>query len=410
MIRHVERVLSFAISLCFAAACGATGDDAGARAGDSGLANGNGNGSANGNGGGEQIPAGQLTAGEWRDVDHWDFWLELFEPEGEDEQDIESIAPDWLDLELRWGYFTRERYGVAVTTAGGEPAIDVDVELSDADENVIWSARTDNRGHAELFAGLLGDDPLGPLSISARSGDATVAVSEIEPNQRERIALVLDEAIAPPPALDLMFVVDTTGSMGDELRYLQVELGDALARVRDALGEQLELRVSVNFYRDHGDDYVVRSFPFTTNVDEALDQLAAQSAAGGGDYPEAVDEGLADAIHDHDWSDRATARLLFLVLDAPPHEDQASIDRIATAVRGAVQQGVRIIPLAGSGVDKPTEFLMRAFALATGGSYVFLTDDSGIGNPHLEPTVGEYEVELLNDLLVRLIVGWSETP
>ncbi len=42
--------------------------------------------------------------------------------------------------------------------------------------------------------------------------------------------------------------------------------------------------------------------------------------------------------------------------------------------------------------------------ILTGGSYVFLTDDSGIGGDHIEPTVGEFEVELLNDLLARLIV------
>jgi len=42
-------------------------------------------------------------------------------------------------------------------------------------------------------------------------------------------------------------------------------------------------------------------------------------------------------------------------------------------------------------------------ASATGGTYLFLTDDSGIGSDHLEPAVGEYEVTLLNDLLVEVI-------
>ena len=64
---------------------------------------------------------------------------------------------------------------------------------------------------------------------------------------------------------------------------------------------------------------------------------------------------------------------------------------------------MRIIPVAASGVDKETEFLLRFLDVATGGTYVFLTDDSGIGGSHIEPTVGPYEVELLNDLLVRLI-------
>ena len=51
---------------------------------------------------------------------------------------------------------------------------------------------------------------------------------------------------------------------------------------------------------------------------------------------------------------------------------------------------------------------MRYFAIATNGTYVFITNDSGIGNDHIEPTVGEYEVEFLNNLLVRLINKYAQ--
>ncbi len=62
-----------------------------------------------------------------------------------------------------------------------------------------------------------------------------------------------------------------------------------------------------------------------------------------------------------------------------------------------------MIPVASSGIDKQTEYLFRNEALLTGGTYVFLTDDSGIGNEHLAPSIGEFMVEYLNDLLVRVI-------
>lgn len=51
---------------------------------------------------------------------------------------------------------------------------------------------------------------------------------------------------------------------------------------------------------------------------------------------------------------------------------------------------------------------MRFLAISTNGTYVFVTDDSGVGNPHLKPSVGQYEVEFLNDLMVRLINEYSE--
>ncbi|MEF9479208.1 hypothetical protein OWR28_17025 [Chryseobacterium sp. 1B4] len=53
---------------------------------------------------------------------------------------------------------------------------------------------------------------------------------------------------------------------------------------------------------------------------------------------------------------------------------------------------------------------MRTFALLTNGTYTFLTDDSGIGNSHIKPTIDSYEVEKLNDLLLRLILQRAVFP
>jgi len=72
------------------------------------------------------------------------------------------------------------------------------------------------------------------------------------------------------------------------------------------------------------------------------------------------------------------------------------------------EMGIKIIPIASSGVDKETEFLLRFLSLTSGGTYVFLTNDSGIGGSHIEPTIGDYQVEYLNDLLVRLINGYIQ--
>ncbi|MOA16657.1 hypothetical protein D3C78_1368800 [compost metagenome] len=138
-------------------------------------------------------------------------------------------------------------------------------------------------------------------------------------------------------------------------------------------------------------------------MNKIIDQFSKQKAEGGGDYPEAVDQALRDAIHEHEWSKEARARLLFLVLDAPPHDDPQIIDEIQQLTADAAEQGIRIIPIASSGVSVDTEYLLRFMAVATGGTYLFLTDDSGIGGDHLEPAVGEYEVKLLNDLLVEVI-------
>lgn len=98
---------------------------------------------------------------------------------------------------------------------------------------------------------------------------------------------------------------------------------------------------------------------------------------------------------------------MFLLLDAPPHLTQENVSLIKNQIKKAQEKGIKIIPIVASGADKNVEFLMRFFSLSTNGTYVFLTDDSGIGNPHIKPTTPEYKVEKLNDLIVRLIKKYS---
>ena len=96
------------------------------------------------------------------------------------------------------------------------------------------------------------------------------------------------------------------------------------------------------------------------------------------------------------------------MLDASPHADQPEvIASIQRSIREAARLGIRIVPVTASGIQKDTEFLMKFFGLATNGTYTFLTDHSGIGSKHLEPTTDEYKVELLNDLLVRIITEYT---
>ena len=357
----------------------------------------------------EEIEPGQLTAGEWRDLDNWDFWLGLFD--APDPQDPTSSST-WSGFESRWSTYTRDRFPVVVSIAD-EPVIDAEVLLLDAEGEPVWQTRTDNRGRAELFNGYFGAPSDGPFTILTISGDyevETAAIDAAPGAEEDPIQVEMTAASDPPHALDLMFMIDTTGSMGDEIRYIQAELRDVITRVQQEVGASLDLRLSVNFYRDHGDDYVVLPFPFTRDYDQAISDLQEQSAAGGGDYPEAVDMAMENAIFEHDWSEEATARLLFIVLDAPPHHNQDSISRLHQSLRATAEQGVRMIPLMGSGYDRETEYLMRSFAIATGGTFTFLTDHSGIGDSHLEPTVGQYKVELLNDLMVRIIESYSVLP
>lgn len=324
--------------------------------------------------------AGRLTAGEWSDHEHWDFWLGLHARQDVDPE--QALAT--------FGLVANHRFIVEIQGDDG-PGIDQLVELLDAEGQVVGQARSDVRGQAHLFPDLDGQ-ATGPFRVQAADGESVAA-------RPDETVSIVSPGLPPPETLDVMFLIDTTGSMCDELTCLQEEVADVIHRA----GQDIRVRTAVGVYRDEGDAYVTRVFPFRTEPAAAATDLRAQSCDGGGDFPEAVDHALVAAL-DEAWSERALARVLFLVLDAPPHDgSQAVIERLHETLRRAQAAGVRVVPVAASGIDKNTEFLMRGLALLTGGTYVFLTDHSGLGNTHLEPTVGPYEVELLNDLLVRLL-------
>ena len=120
-----------------------------------------------------------------------------------------------------------------------------------------------------------------------------------------------------------------------------------------------------------------------------------------------VDRALEEAVYRQPWSPSAAARICFLVLDASPHDRPDVVASLQKSIREAARLGIRIVPVAASGIQKDTEFLLKFFGLATNGTYTFLTDHSGIGNKHLEPTTDEYKVEAVNDMLVRIITEYS---
>ncbi len=333
-----------------------------------------------------QPQAGLLTGGEWRDNFHWNDWVSLYQSHEE-----------WENYRDTWRIEFDVRHEVIVT-ANGEPVEGAEVRIIYPDTNGIDTAVTDNNGKAYLF--IEKTDEIGGIDVTY--GNLSVTVDDVSLSKDTTHNIDFETAVEQAaPALDLMLMVDTTGSMSDELEYLKEELQNVVERVAEENGN-LPIRVSVNFYRDEGDEYIVRYYPFTTDIDLAVNTIGEQEAMGGGDFPEAVHTALDVAVNQQEWSENAT-KLMFFVLDAPPHEDTQIIDQVNTLTAKAAAEGIRIIPVASSGIDKSTEYLLRTLAFTTGGTYTFLTDDSGIGGSHLQPTIGEYQVEKLNDMMVRII-------
>jgi hypothetical protein len=200
--------------------------------------------------------------------------------------------------------------------------------------------------------------------------------------------------------LDVSLVIDTTGSMGDEIAYLQKEF-DALAATIQSKFPGAEQHWSLVVYKDDGDEYVVRWYDFRANTTDFRSKLGGQSAGGGGDFPEAADRAI-DVGTRLSWrQDPSVAKLMFWVADAPHHA--GTEEKLANAIRSARSKGIHIYPVASSGIDELTELTMRTSAQLTGGRYLFLTDDSGVGGPHKEPNIACFFVTKLDKAILRMV-------
>jgi hypothetical protein len=289
------------------------------------------------------------------------------------------------------------RLEVVVQGRDGRPVGNARVRVTGSEGPAAVTLVTRSDGRAVFLSSWDGVE--GDLAVTVTPPGGR-PVSRAVPKGAGRLVVSVPEAPAPlPKNLDLVLVLDTTGSMGDELAYLKSEIR-GIARAVAAKFPHVNQRYALVVYRDLGDLYVTRTFDFTPSVDTFRAHLAAQQAEGGGDYPESMERGLEEAVK-LQWRSDETARVVFLVADAPPHTPD--VGKALAAADALRKKGVAIYPLACSGYDDTCELVMRTSALLTGARFLFLTDDSGVGEAHGEPHIPFYRVQRLDRLMVRMI-------
>ncbi len=137
-----------------------------------------------------------------------------------------------------------------------------------------------------------------------------------EPYAAEELAWLADR---PVGALDLVFLVDETGSMGPYIEEVKRRLQELVAALR-ASPLCRSLRLGLVTYRDHppqDSTYPSKVSPLTDDIDTIAAAVGAMQASGGGDGPESVTDGLFDVVR-LAWRPGA-ARAVVWFGDAPPH-------------------------------------------------------------------------------------------
>lgn len=149
------------------------------------------------------------------------------------------------------------------------------------------------------------------------------------------------QQLASKPKIDVVFVLDTTGSMGGLIQTAKEKIW-SIATTMASAQQTPDIRVGLVAYRDRGDAYVTKVVDLSEDLDSVYATLMDFQAAGGGDGPESVNKALYDAVHAMSWSEQDKAyQVIFLVGDAPPHMDYNEV-RYPEIVASASKKGIVI--------------------------------------------------------------------
>jgi Mg-chelatase subunit ChlD len=302
-----------------------------------------------------------------------------------------------------------ERYLLEVTDPSGRPVHDAEVAVQSPGlaQPLMW-ARTDTAGrvwlHPRAFmAGGANEGRM--LGVAVRKGSMQARAS-LQRGQTQAVQVQLGpQALAQRPRLDLVFLIDATGSMGDEIAKLKSSMRVVAQQIAQSPG-QPDICYGLVAYRDRGDAFLTRSHDFTDDLGAFQSVLARVQAGGGGDTPEALNEALHETVHNLSWRADA-ARLVVLVADAPPHLDYGG-PQYDRDMQAALAKGIKLFAVGASGLDPVGEYIFRQMAQYTAGRFVFLTykdaknpaSGPGTQTPH---DVGQYSVQTLDRLIVKLV-------
>ncbi len=192
------------------------------------------------------------------------------------------------------------------------------------------------------------------------AADRRIATPDPVPSERHQI--------------DVVFAIDTTGSMGGLIDGAKRTVWSIANHIRET-DENADLRIGLVAYRDVGDEYITRDFALSTDLDAVFAELSSYQAAGGGDTPEDVDAALDDTLHKMRWRGGAK-KLVFLVGDAPPASrgDVPTFDVLAREA-GAKQIVINTIRC---GSDQQTASTFQQIASLGRGEFSTIHQDGGV--------------------------------
>ncbi|MEO6952892.1 MAG: vWA domain-containing protein [Polyangia bacterium] len=225
------------------------------------------------------------------------------------------------------------------------------------------------------------------------------------PTPVQRVAQQQVTVPKAPPRIEVVFALDTTGSMSGMLDGAKKKIWSVAQYIGNGQPKP-ELRIGLVAYRDRGDAYVTRFYDLTDDLDKVFDHLQSFEADGGGDGPEDVNRALADAIDKSSWTDgQNTLKMVYLVGDAPPHDDYHDAPDSKALARRAQGRGIRINAIR-CGSDATTQLAFNRISQLASGEFASIDQGGGV-----ETITTPYDDKLaaLNAKLMGTAIGYGKS-
>jgi Mg-chelatase subunit ChlD len=178
------------------------------------------------------------------------------------------------------------------------------------------------------------------------------------------------------PRIDVVFVLDTTGSMSGLIEGAKAKIW-SIVNGMVKTDPAPDIRVGLVGYRDRGDAYVTKITKLTDDLDAVYADLMAYGAGGGGDTPESVNQALNEAVTKMDWTEgEKVYKTIFLVGDAPPHMDYEQDVPYADSTKQAITNGI-VVNTIQCGNMGATQKIWREIARKGEGEYFQVQQDGG---------------------------------
>jgi len=184
-------------------------------------------------------------------------------------------------------------------------------------------------------------------------------------------------APAKKPRVEVVFCLDTTGSMGGLIEGAKTKIWSIANQIAGGKPTP-ELKVGLVAFRDKGDDYITKVIDLTDDLDAIHAELKKFKAQGGGDLPESVNQALDDSVNKIKWSqDKSVLKIIFLVGDAPPHMDYKDDVKYPETCKKAVERDI-IINTIQCGNDADCRKYWQDICRKAEGTYVQIAQEGGI--------------------------------